>query len=89
MTIPAHDVLNDDDQELRDAITRVTRQIADECSGACCDLAPSLERCVRDTVRARWEASRIKTYVPLLALNDVRPCIQTAACPPPGDRAWV
>jgi hypothetical protein len=86
--IPGRDALNDGDLELRDAIDRVTRQIADECSGDCYDLAPSLARCVRDVVRSRWRASRVKTYVPLLALDDVRACIQTGACPPPGDGAW-
>ena len=87
MITPGHTVSKDDDPELRDAIDRVTRQIADECSGDCCDLAPSLARCVRDVVTSHWEASRVKTYVPLLALNDVRACIQAGACPPPGDGA--
>lgn len=87
MTIPSRDVLNNDDPELLEAIDRVTRQIADECSGDCCDLAPSLAMCVRDVVTARWEASRIKTYIPLLALDEVRGCIRTGRCGSRGDGA--
>lgn len=87
MIVPSRNELNDDDPELREAIDRVTRQIADECSGDCCDLAPSLATCVRDVVTSRWEASRIKTYVPLLALDDVRECIRTGVCAPRGGGA--
>ena len=89
MIISSRDLLNDDDPELSDAIDRVTRQIADECSGDCCDLAPSLARCVHNVVTSRWSASRIKTYVPLLALDDVRACIQAGVCEPRRDGAWA
>ncbi len=89
MIVPSRDVLIDDDPELKDAIDRVTRQIADECSGDCCDLAPSLALCVRDVVTARWGASRIKTYVPLLALDDVRACIRSGLCAPRGGGAFA
>ncbi len=81
--------LTDDNGELADAIDRVTRQIADECSGDCCDLAPSLALCVRDVVTSRWEASRVKTYVPLLALDDVRACIRSGVCAPRGGGAFA
>ena len=89
MIVPGHGVLIDADPALRDAIDRVTRQIADECAGDCCDLAPSLALCVRDVVTSRWEASRVKTYVPLLALDDVRACIRSGVCVPRSGGAFT
>ena len=83
MIVSSRDVSIDDDPELRDAIDRVARLVADECSGDCCDLSPSLAMCVRDVVISRW----IKTYVPLLALDDVRECIRTGVCAPRGGGA--
>ncbi|MDP9368820.1 MAG: hypothetical protein M3Q03_11185 [Chloroflexota bacterium] len=41
--------------------------------------APVLDRCVRDAVAAMWD-SRIKTFVPLLALRRVRGCIRAGTC---------
>jgi hypothetical protein len=74
--------VNNEDPELLGAIDRVTRLIADECSGDCCDLAPSLGMCVHEVVTSRWRASRIKTFVPLLALREVRTCVRTGSCEP-------
>ena len=60
-------------------IARVKREAAQECPPDGCVLAPTLDRCVRESVSALW-SSRVKTFVPLLALRRVRCCIRAGSC---------
>ena len=60
-------------------VALVKREAAEECAPGTCPIAPVLERCVRDSVAELWD-SRIKTYVPLLALRRVRGCIRAGTC---------
>ncbi len=62
-----------------EAIVALVRREAEE---DCLDnqLSPAaLDRCVRDAVGVFWE-SRIKTFVPLLALRRVRCCVRARTC---------
>lgn len=68
-------------QAPRDAesiVSLVKREAAEECP-ADHRLAAEFDACVEDTVAELW-ASRIKTYVPLLALRRVRCCIRAGSC---------
>jgi len=59
-------------------VARVKREAAEECAR---DHAvfPILDQCAQDAVVALWD-SRIKTFVPLLALRRVRCCIRDGSC---------
>ncbi len=59
-------------------IDLVRREAREECLDGRLP-APVLERCVRNAVAAMWD-SRIKTFVPLLALRRVRGCIRAGTC---------
>ncbi len=80
MTLTRPDTSYDRDLDHLEAVWRVSRLIAEEYSGDCCALASSLEACVHGVVASLWSASRVRTYVPLLALREVRECIRTGAC---------
>jgi hypothetical protein len=58
---------------------QVWRKAAEECSPDWCALAPALEACARDAVAALLY-SRVKSFVPLLALRRVRACIRAGTC---------
>ncbi len=60
-------------------VNRVTREAAEECEVGSCAIAPVLDDCVAAAVQAVWE-SRIKAFVPLLALRHVRCCIRAGTC---------
>ena len=66
--------------EMSAVVDIVTRAARDECAGESCLISPVLEQCAMDAVSAHWD-SRIKTFVPLLALRQVRDCIKAGACP--------
>lgn len=66
---------------MTDVIHRVVREAAEECSGETCPIAVVLDECARDAVAALWD-SPIKTFVPLLALRQVRECIHAGTCSP-------
>jgi hypothetical protein len=60
-------------------VALVRREAEEECAPGACLVAPVLDRCVRESVSA-FEASRIRSYVPLLALRRVRCCIRAGRC---------
>ena len=57
----------------------VKREAAEECSVDSCLVASVLDQCVEEAVIDLWD-SRVKTYVPLLALRRVRCCIRAGSC---------
>ena len=62
-----------------EAIVALVRREAEE---ECLDdqhSPPVLDGCVRDAVEGLWD-SRIKTFVPLLALRRVRCCVRARTC---------
>lgn len=65
--------------EIETIIATVTRAAAEECPLNQCALAPMLDQCVRESVSDLW-GSRVRTYVPLLALRRVRCCIRAGRC---------
>jgi hypothetical protein len=69
-----------DDAEQVVAIVR--REAGEECPDGH-PIAGMLDECVRDSVLGLWD-SRIKTFVPLLALRRVRACARAGSC-----AAWV
>jgi hypothetical protein len=73
------------DRSRLDIIQLVTTQAREECSGECCTLSASLDACVEQVVTALWP-NRIRTYVPLLALREVRECIRAGTCEPRQER---
>ncbi len=60
-------------------VALVKREAAEESEPDRCLLYPALDACTHDAVAALWD-SRIKTFVPLLALRRVRCCIRAGAC---------
>lgn len=60
-------------------ISLVKRAAAEECAPDGCRVFPSLDACARDAVNG-LRGSRIKTFVPLLALRRVRSCIRVGSC---------
>ncbi len=60
-------------------VALVTREAAEECAPDDCVLHPVLDVCAREAVTTLWD-SRIKTFVPLLALRRVRSCIRAGSC---------
>ncbi len=60
------------------AVELVRREALEECPPDH-RLAMELDACVEDAVRNLWD-SRIKTYVPLLALRQVRCCLRAGSC---------
>ena len=65
--------------DINTVIGTVGREAREECTEYACAIFPILDECVSRAVSSRWE-SRIKTYVPLLALRDVRECIRAGHC---------
>lgn len=63
-----------------DVIQLVARQAGEEWAGDCCTITSSLDSCVHQTVTALWP-SRIRTFIPLLAMREVRECIRVGHCP--------
>lgn len=61
-------------------VALVTREAREECAPGACLVHPVLDACARDAVAKLWD-SPIKTFVPLLALRQVRGCIRAGACP--------
>jgi hypothetical protein len=57
----------------------VKREACEECAAGACLIFPALDDCARDAVEMYWD-SRIKTFVPLLALRRVRACIRAGSC---------
>ncbi|MDQ3468001.1 MAG: hypothetical protein M3411_07170 [Chloroflexota bacterium] len=64
--------------DLESIVRLVKREAAEECLDDHV-LAPELDRCVQDAVRELAD-SRIKTFVPLLALRRVRGCVRVGNC---------
>lgn len=60
-------------------IDRVRREAREECEPGSCAVAAVLDACVESAVLALW-GSRIKVFVPLLALRQVRCCIRAGTC---------
>lgn len=59
-------------------IDLVKREASEECPDSQF-LCTELDRCVHDAVESLWD-SRVKTFVPLLALRRVRSCIHAGTC---------
>jgi len=70
------------ERSMLDIIQIVAREAKEECAGECCPLAASIDNCVQEVVTTLWP-SRIKAFVPLLALRRVRECIAEGRCPSP------
>lgn len=64
--------------DIESIVSLVKREAAEECLEDHL-LAPELDRCVHDAVLELAD-SRIKTFVPLLALRRVRGCIRVGSC---------
>ncbi len=71
-------LLNHSHENLERVVARVKREAAEECP-ADHAVFPILDQCAREAVTAYWE-SRIKSFVPLLALRRVRCCIRDGSC---------
>jgi hypothetical protein len=65
-------------REFATVVSLVLREAAEECPPDH-RLAAELDACVHQTVADLWP-SRIKIYVPLLALRRVRCCLRTGSC---------
>jgi len=59
-------------------VERVKREAREECPPES-SVYPVLDQCAQDAVTELWD-SRIKTFVPLLALRRVRGCIEDGSC---------
>jgi hypothetical protein len=57
----------------------VKREAVEECANDACPIFWALDDCTRDAVSSYW-GSRVKTFVPLLALRRVRSCIKAGTC---------
>ncbi len=66
--------------DVEDIIALVRREATEECAPGACLVHSVLGTCARDAVSALWWESRIKTFVPLLALRQVRCCIRAGRC---------
>ncbi|MGD9711139.1 MAG: hypothetical protein AB7V46_03625 [Thermomicrobiales bacterium] len=66
-------------RDIQSTVALVVREATEECDSAACPVHFVLEHCAQQAVERLW-GSRIKTFVPLLALRDVRGCIQTGSC---------
>ena len=65
----------------REQLFRQTRRAArEECVSGSCSIYPIIDLCALDAVET-YQDSRIKTFVPLLAVRQVRDCIHADACP--------
>lgn len=60
-------------------VALVKREAAEECAPGACLIHSVLDACARDAVSELWD-SRIKSFVPLLALRHVRCCIRAGRC---------
>ena len=65
--------------DISSVIELVGREAREECSDHACVLFPVLNDCVASAVQRFW-GSRIRTFIPLLALRDVRECIRNETC---------
>ncbi len=65
--------------DVESIVALVRRGAAKECAPDACLIYPVLDACARDAVSDLWD-SRIKTFVPLLALRRVRCCIRAGRC---------
>jgi hypothetical protein len=65
--------------DVESIVDLVKRDACEECAPGACLIYPALDACARDAVEAYWD-SRIKTFVPLLALRRVRACIRAGTC---------
>ena len=59
---------------------RVMTMVADLCADDSCPIQSVLERCVDDSITARWSAP-VKVFVPLPAFREVQECIRLGYCP--------
>ncbi len=66
--------------DLSELVTRVVRAAREECADGECLVHSVLEDCAATAVRQYWD-SPVKTFVPLLALRQVRDCIRAGKCP--------
>jgi len=66
--------------DVESIVALVRREAAEECAPGACPIYPELDTCARDAVVSLWWDSRIKTFVPLLALRNVRCCIRSGRC---------
>jgi hypothetical protein len=62
-------------------VALVKREVTEECGSEVCPVFPVLDQCANDAVMDLW-GSRIKAFVPLLALRRVRSCIRNGTCDP-------
>ena len=65
--------------DVESIVALVFREAREECAPDGCLIHPVLDACARDAVSSLWD-SRIKTFVPLLALRQVRCCIRIGTC---------
>jgi hypothetical protein len=65
--------------DLERVVALVTRESREGCAPDVCLIDPMLDESTSDAVANFWN-SRIKTFVPLLALRRVRCCIRAGDC---------
>jgi hypothetical protein len=65
--------------DLESVVAIIKREAVEECEAGSCPVFWALDDCTRDAVSTLWD-SRVKTFVPLLALRRVRSCIRAGTC---------
>ena len=79
---------NDQERSQEDIVQLVFRTAMEDCDGGTCSIAPMLESCVRQTVDDLWDQTKLKTFVPLLAMRGVKDCIRNGTCQSGIDTTW-
>ena len=66
--------------EVRSLVAMVQRAALEECAEGQCPISPVLQQRTEQAI-VQFRFSRVRTFVPLLALRQVRDCIRVGACP--------
>ncbi len=66
--------------DMNEIVKLVENQARDECRDDTCPVFGMLSACSEQAVNELWD-STVKTFVPLLALRQVRSCIRNGQCP--------
>ena len=72
---PFEEVPND----VESVVALVKREAVEECAADACPIFWAIDDCTQNAVTSLWD-SRVKTFVPLLALRRVRSCIRAGTC---------
>ncbi len=75
----SEDLIDGGSRDMQSIVMLVVREAVEECGAGNCPVHFVLEQCARQAVESLWD-SRIKSFVPLLALQSVRTCIRNGHC---------